>query len=503
MNRLDCSSILGCSFPTTHNRKRMKLLLRMVAPLLFCLTALLTAQVSAALPNIVIILADDMGWGDPKCNNPDSNLATPNIDRLAKEGMRFTDAHAPASWCTPTRYGLLTGRYPFRTNLAWRNRPVIEEGRLTLPEMLRQHGYRTAMVGKWHLGFQIPNGDRSQKHSGGPVDRGFDRYFGIPSSLDIPPFYYIEGNMPVAAPTETVEAMNSPGWSPIQGAFWRKGGIAPGFRHIDVLPALTERAEQEIETHHVEHGEKPLFLYMPLPAPHTPWVPTEEFAGTSKVPLYGDFVSQVDATVGRVLHALDATGMTDNTLIFFTSDNGPVWYDEDEVKYQHKSVGDLRGMKGDAWEGGHRMPFVVRWPAKIAQGQTTDTLVCLTDIFATCATLVGHTLPTDSAEDSIDFSGTLLGTKKTGTRDHLVVNSTADFMMVRQANWKLIPFRGSGGFSKPKVIKDIPDGEPQGQLYDLAADPSETQNAYQTNPEKVRDLTSLLERIRAAGRTRH
>lgn len=452
-------------------------------------------------PNIVIILADDMGWGDPSCNNPESKIATPNIDRLAKEGIRFTDAHSPASWCTPTRYGLMTGRYPFRTELNWRNNPVIAEGRLTLPAMLREHGYRTAMVGKWHLGFEIEDRNRSNRHEGGPIDRGFDKYFGIPSSLDIPPFYYIEGDLPVAPPTDIVEAKNTPGWSPIQGEFWRKGGVAPGFMHIDVLPALTERAESEIRDHHFEHGEKPFFMYFALPAPHTPWVPTPEFAGTSRVPLYGDFVQQVDATVGRILDALDATGMGDDTLLIFTSDNGPVWYLEDETKYRHKATGKYRGMKGDAWEGGHRMPFVVRWPRQAAKGETSEQLVCLTDVFATCATIVGHKLPENSAEDSVDFSAALLQQDFTPQRNTLVVNSTKDFMMVRNDNMKLIPFRGSGGFSQPKHITNLGENEAKGQLYDLAVDPSETTNLYLQQADDVARLTKLLDEIKV-GRTR-
>ena len=470
--------------------------------LLLCASLLATRVVRAAeKPNIVIILADDLGWGDPQCNNPNSKIATPNIDRIAKEGIRFTDAHSPASWCTPTRYGLLTGRYPFRTSLKWREEPVIEPGRLTLPAMLRDHGYRTAMVGKWHLGFEIEQRDRANKHEGGPVDRGFDTYFGIPSSLDIPPFYYLEGNVPVSPPTEQVEAKNTPGWSRIQGEFWRAGGIAPGFKHVEVLPVLTARAEKEIHDHHFEHGDKPLFLYMALPAPHTPWVPTREFAGKSDVPLYGDFVQQVDATVGLIQKALEETGMSRDTLFIFTSDNGPVWYEEDEEKYGHKSTSEYRGMKGDAWEGGHRMPFLLSWPNKAAKGVASDQLICHTDIFATCAKIVGHELPNDAAEDSVDFSDALLKRDFTSHRQTLVVNSTQDFMMVRQGNMKLIPFRGSGGFSKPKHIKNLAANEAQGQLYNLESDPSETKNLYQDQPDDVAKLTELLERIKT-GRTR-
>ncbi|MBC8354680.1 MAG: arylsulfatase [Planctomycetes bacterium] len=453
-------------------------------------------------PNIVVIMADDMGFGDPGCNNSESKIETPNINRIANEGLRFTDAHSPASWCTPTRYGLLTGRYPFRTSLGWRHRPVIEENRLTLPAMLSAHGYRTAMVGKWHLGFTVE--DLAEVHQGGPVDRGFSSWFGIPASLDIPPYYYIEGKRAVAPPTDSIGDMNTKGWSPIQGEFWRAGGLAPGFKHVDVLPTLTARAEKEILAHGKSNADKPLFLYLALPAPHTPWVPTKEFAGRSKVPLYGDFVMQVDATVGRVLAALDEAKMTEDTLVVFTSDNGPVWYEEDEVKYGHRATSIYRGMKGDAWEGGHRMPFVVRWPARINAGRVTNQLACHTDLFSTCASIVGHDLPEDAAEDSIDLSGVLTGEadESKRLRETLIVNSTGAFLTVRSGSWKLIPFRGSGGFSKPRVIRDVPRGEPKGQLYDLAADPAETKNLYDEHPEIVKELTTLTNESRKSGRTR-
>jgi arylsulfatase A-like enzyme len=457
---------------------------------------------AAERPHVVVILADDLGYGDPGFNNSDSKIQTPHLDRLVAQGIRFTDAHAPASWCTPTRYGLLTGRYPFRTELAWNRQPVIEPGSLTLPAMLRSHGYRTVMVGKWHLGFDVQ--DVAGVHRGGPLDRGFDRWFGLPASLDIPPYYYLEGDRPVAAPTETIGDHQTPGWSPIQGAFWRGGGIAPGFRHIEVLPALTRRTEQEIRNHHNDHPGQPLFLYLALTAPHTPWLPTDEFAGRSQVPLYGDFVMQVDATIGRVMAALDQAQMTRDTLLVFSSDNGPVWYEADEQQYGHRATGIYRGMKGDAWEGGHRMPLLVRWPGRIAAGRVTSQLACLTDLLATCAALVGHELPADAGEDSLDLSPVLLGQVSDGqpVRKTLIVNSTGDFMAVRQGDWKLIPFRGSGGFSKPKVIRDVPAGEPLGQLYNLADDPAETNNLYDQHPEIVAELTALLERARRDGRTR-
>ena len=414
---------------------------------------------------------------------------------MAARGLRFTDAHAPASWCTPTRFGLLTGCYPFRTSLDWRNGPVLAADRLTLPSMLRQHGYRTVMVGKWHLGFELARGDRGGVHAGGPTARGFNTYFGIPASLDIPPYYYLEGDRPVAAPTGQVAASQSAGWTNIQGAFWRAGGIAPDFQHVDVLPRLTTRAVQEISTHATQ-SDAPLFLYLALPAPHTPWLPTKEFAGGSEVPLYGDFVRQVDDTVQQVVAALDAAGMTRNTLLLFTSDNGPVWYADDEARYGHRSTGPWRGMKGDAWEGGHRLPLLVQWPQRIHGGQVCEQLVCLTDVFATCANIVGHRIPAGAAEDSFDLTPLLADPKGASPRRELVVNSTQNFFMVRRDHWKLIPFIGSGGFSKPKHVTKIAAGEPKGQLYNLRLDPGETTNVYQQHPDIVDQLERRLTEVR-------
>jgi len=246
--------------------------------------------------------------------------------------------------------------------------------------MLASRGYRSVMIGKWHLGFDAP--DLTKVHRGGPTDRGFHRYFGIPRSLDIPPYYYLENDLPVAPPTARIGSKNTVGWSPIQGEFWRAGGMAPGFKHVDVLPKFTERVEQEIREHRAEHADQPLFLYIALTAPHTPWLPTSEFAGQSDVPLYGDFVMQVDASVGRVVAALEAADMTENSLVIFSSDNGPVWYPSDEEKYGHRATSHFRGMKGDAWEGGHRMPLIMRWPGQIRAGRVSNQLTCLTDLFA-------------------------------------------------------------------------------------------------------------------------
>ena len=450
----------------------------------------------ASRPNIVILFADDMGYGDAGCYNPNSKTSTPNIDRLAADGLRFTDAHAPGSWCVPSRYGLMTGRYPFRAN-----RHRIEPGRLTIASLLKSRGYATACVGKWHLGLEgEKNPPPGKPLRGGPIDRGFDSYFGIHASLDIPPYYYIENDRPVAPPTETVAASNSPGWTRIQGAFWRAGRIAPGFRHDEVLPTFARRSIAWLRQHRKTARDKPFFLYLALAAPHTPWLPTGTFRGVSKASDYGDFVAQVDASVGQVLAALDDLGVRDETLVLFSSDNGPVWYPQDVRRFGHRSVGPLRGMKGDVWEGGHRMPLIARWPGRVKPGTTSDALVGFTDVMATFADILGATLPDGAGEDSFSFLPVLLGRKlDRPARDTMI--HPAGLTGIRHGRWKLILGLGSGGFTKPRRRKPTA-GEPKGQLYDLAADVGETKNVYAEHPDIVERLTKLLERQRKAGRTR-
>ena len=336
-----------------------------LAILMFMGSSFTACTDSDKLPNIVIILVDDMGYGDPGCYNPASKIPTPNIDQLASDGMRFTDAHAAGALCHPSRYGLMTGEYPFRTDVSgWRTKPTIKEDQLTVASLLKARGYHTAMVGKWHLGFQ-ENGYENPL-PGGPVDRGFDSYFGIRASTDIPPYFYIRDDRAVEPPTEHIDAESSEGWSPIQGSFWRAGGIAPGLELKDVLPRFTKEALEVIEDHsgNDAHKNSPLMLYLAYPAPHTPWLPSPDFEGKSGAGMYGDFLMMVDAQIGMVLDALDEAGMSENTLLVFSSDNGPVWYDTDVKRLGHDSSGGLRGMKADAWEAGHRMPFIVRWPGQ-------------------------------------------------------------------------------------------------------------------------------------------
>lgn len=450
------------------------------------------------LPHIVIILVDDMGYGDPGCYNPQSKIATPNIDILASEGMRFTDAHASGPLCHLSRYGLMTGQFPFRTDVSvWPRKPVIKEGQVTVASLLKTRGYHTAMVGKWHLGFD-ENGYENPL-PGGPVDRGFDSYFGIRASTDIPPYFYIKDDHAVVPPTDTIEAESSKGWSPIQGRFWRAGGIAPGLELKDVLPRFTDEAIEVIRDHSCNdaYKDQPLMLYLAYPAPHTPWLPSPEFDGKSGAGMYGDFLMMVDAQIGMVLDALDKAGMYENMLLVFSSDNGPVWYDVDERRFGHDSSGGLRGMKADAWEAGHRMPFIVRWPGKVEKGSVSRQTICFTDVLATLADVTAAELPEGAGPDSYSFLPVLAGEQPDdqAIRPPVVMQSGNGSMMIRSGEWKLIDQLGSGGFSKPGYIEPGPD-DPAGQLYNLADDPGETTNIYLNNPEVVARLTTEMRDIK-------
>jgi arylsulfatase A len=462
--------------------------------------ALHGADTKEAKPNIVIILADDMGYGDPGSFNPHSKIATPQIDSLASAGLKFTDAHASGPLCHPSRYGLITGRYPFRTDVSkWPTQPLIRKDQVTLASLLKSQGYQTAMVGKWHLGFQEKGYDRPL--TGGPVDHGFDTFFGTRASTDIPPYFWIRADRAVEPPTKQIAESHSAGWAPIQGAFMRGGEIAPEFVPADVLPRLTDEAVKLIRAH--AGKAKPLFLYLALTAPHTPWLPAADFAGKSGAGMYGDFVMMVDAEIGRVLTALDQAGMSKTTLLIFTSDNGPVWYPEDVAKFGHDAEGGWRGMKGDLWEAGHRMPFIVRWPGHVKAGTVTAQTICFTDLLATFADLCGVELPAATGPDSFSILPVLEGRQPEGApiRGPIVMQAgSSSAMMIRWGDWKLINQLGSGGFSKPTKLQSGP-GDPAGQLYDLSKDSGERTNQWSAHPEIVARLTKLLEKCVADGRT--
>lgn len=478
-------------------------------------------------PNILLILVDDMGYGDLKSYNPDSKIPTPTLDALANEGMRFMDAHAPGAVCHPSRYGLLTGRYPFRTNTnVWPEQPVIEEDRMTIASMLQSEGYHTAMVGKWHLGFDESEAIQASREnaaesgnntraayrqykddqilSGGPVDRGFNSFFGIRASTDIPPYFYIRDDRVVNPPSDSIGNNYSGGiWTDIQGAFWREGGISPDLDLADVLPRFTEESIQVIENHSSSNPDQPLFLYVAFPAPHTPWLPSEEFEGTSGAGMYGDFMTMVDSNIGEILSALDRENMSDETLVIFTSDNGPVWYDKDKEQFNHDSQGGLRGMKGDAYEAGHRMPFTVRWPEVVEQGTVSNQTISFTDLMATFADVIDTELADSTGEDSFSLYPILAGEHpgEESIRPPVVSVSSRGVRSIQDGKWKLIETLGSGGFSDPVSIEPETGG-PEGQLYNLEEDPAETNNLWLDYPDEVNRLQELLEQYEKTGRSR-
>jgi arylsulfatase A len=468
--------------------------------LLLSVLCLVHGLVAASQPNILIILVDDLGYGDLRSYNSDSKIPTPHLDQLAEEGMRFTDAHSAGSLCHPSRYGLMTGQLPFRIDYSkWPTHALITEDRMTVASLLKREGYRTAMVGKWHLGFE-ENGYENPL-PGGPIDVGFDSFFGIRASTDIPPYFYIDGDRALVAPVDRIaNNYSDDGWTKIQGAFWREGGIAPNLELEDVLPRFTDEAVGVIRDHSRAMNDDPLFLYLAYPAPHTPWLPSPAFDGISNN-MYGDFTAMVDHMIGRVLTALEESGMKDDTLVIFSSDNGPVWYAKDTERYDHNSTGGMRGMKGDAYEGGHRMPFIVRWPGNVQAGSVTDQVICFTDVLATFADVTGAELPKGQGPDSFSFLNALKGEGKSHTdvRGPLVLESARGHFSIRSGKWKYIDGLGSGGFSdgfasdyKPA---DRKPGDPEAQLYDMEKDPGETTNVVSDHLNIARRLAINLKEI--------
>ncbi|MEM6648049.1 MAG: sulfatase-like hydrolase/transferase, partial [Bacteroidota bacterium] len=458
----------------------------------FVLSGCAAASPEPTQPNIVVILADDLGYGDVGAYNPNSKIPTPHMDRLAAEGLLFTDAHSPSAVCTPTRYGLLTGRYAWRTGLkrgvTWGYDPMLPDtARATIADVLREAGYATAGIGKWHLG--LGTADSVDYHAGeygvGPNDLGFDHYFGIPASLDMELYVYIEDGRTVQAPTDYIDAEVGC----CMGPFYREGPIAADFDIDQTTPVLAERAVAYIEE--ASATEQPFFLYLPLPSPHTPWVPTPAFDGISQAGMYGDFVAQVDAVVGQVLDALDAHGLAESTLIAVTSDNGAYWPDSEIERFEHRANGPWRGMKADIWEAGHRVPLLIRWPGRIGPRTTTDGLTMLTDLFATFAASAGATIPDDAAPDSYDQSP-LFDAPDQAVREHGVMHSSRGVFAIRRGPWKLIRGLGSGGFTRPAQPTPEPGG-PTVQLYHLGDDPGETTNLALERPEMVADLSNLLD----------
>ncbi len=453
-----------------------------------------TSAAEKSRPNIVYILADDLGYGDVQCLNPQrGKIATPQLDKLASQGMIFTDAHSSSSVCSPTRYGILTGRYNWRSSLQKGvlngfSKPLIAADRLTVPKLLKQHGYTTACIGKWHLGMEIAKGEPSPVIANGPTTRGFDRYFGISASLDMPPFAFIENDR-LTEPLTTTKK-----WQ-------RSGPAAESFEAIDVLPTLTRKAVEFINAQ--AKAGHPFFLYMPLNAPHTPILPSKEWQGKSDLGKYGDFVMETDWAVGEVLAALDAAGVGENTLVIFTSDNGcsPAARIADLQQQGHYPSADMRGHKADIFDGGHRIPFIARWPGRVKAGSRCDQTICLTDLMATCADMLGTKLPDNAGEDSVSILPALRGTDSAPLREAVVHHSINGAFAVRQGKWKLELCADSGGWSEPKPGANEANGLPDTQLYDLSTDIAESKNLQAAHPDEVARLTKLLERIIADGRS--
>ena len=471
----------------------------------FCLFVLAFFNVARGVetPNIIFIMADDLGYGDPQCYQADSKIATPHMDRLAREGMRFTDAHTPSAVCTPTRYGVLTGRYCWRSSLKkgvlHGNSPaLIEPNRLTVAGMLKRYGYHTGVVGKWHLG--LGNGldeqtDYSQQIPRGPLSLGFDHSYIIPASPDMAPYLWLENDVAVQAPTVQDEGSKRV-WDGGQG-FWRAGKRALDFTFDGVLPAIADQTSRYL-TERAKQPEEPFFLYVPLASPHTPWVPSQEHQGKTSIGAYGDFVHQTDAALGQILKTLDDESFTDNTLIIFTSDNGSHWPANMIEESGHRANGDWRGQKADIHEAGHRVPFIARWPGQVKPSSVSDQLICLSDLMGTAAGIVGHPLAKAEGEDSYDLLPILKGTTTKSVRKAIVHHSLNGTFAVRIGDWKLILSKGSGGFTKINVADDAPEG----QLYNLKNDPGETINCYTEKPKIVAKLRQTLERYQRVGFSR-
>ncbi|QDU47869.1 Arylsulfatase [Gimesia panareensis] len=482
----------------------------------FCSPKIAFSADKKSVPNIVFILADDMGYGDIKALNPECKIATPNLDQLAKGGMIFTDAHSSSSVCTPTRYGVLTGRYNWRSRLKsgvlWGlSKRLIEPDRMTVPSMLKQHGYYTAAVGKWHLGMDwtLKDGgiateksynkktnpgwevDYSKPIQNGPNTVGFDYFFGISASLDMPPYVYIENNKSQGIPTVTK-------------AFFREGPAHKDFEAIDVLPRITDKTVEIIDEHAAASKKgKPFFIYFPLNAPHTPILPTPEWQGKSGINKYCDFVMQVDDTVGQVMQALKKQGIHENTLVIFTADNGcsPAANFKEMADKDHQPSYRFRGHKADIYEGGHRVPFIANWPARVKAGTHSDQLICLTDLMATAADIVGAKLPDNAGEDSVSILPALEGKDTQPLREAAVHHSIRGAFSIRKGHWKLELCPGSGGWSFPKPGKDDLSQLPAIQLYDLNDDLNEQKNVQSEYPEVVKELTDLLQSYADRGRS--
>ena len=504
----------------------------LAALLLAAPVALPAAEGNPLKPNILVILADDLGYGDVHCYNPQrGKIPTPNLDKLASQGMRFTDAHSSSAVCSPSRYALLTGRYHWRTRLQHGivdvfGEPLIAPDRMTIGTLAKQQGYRTAIIGKWHLGWDwpvtkeqrallkapkkpgkddeakpdggsvVPTAEQlaawrdifSKPIAGGPTTRGFDTYFGT-DVPNWPPYCFIENDRTIGIPSEFL-----PPASLARNLASMQGPALKGWKLENILPTLGERAAAFIAD--AARKPEPFLLYLPLTSPHTPLAVIDEWKNKSGLNTYADFVMQTDATIGRVLEALEKSGAADKTLVIFTSDNGCAPYIgvKELEQMGHYPSGPLRGYKADAWEGGHRMPFIVRWPGVVKPGSVCHRLVHHADLLRTFADIMGTKLPDNAGEDSFSMLPLLRGEDQP-IRQNAVSASSGGIPALRLGNWKYIPAPGSGGWGTGG------DQSQPVQLYNLADDLGETKNLASAEPARVAEMKALLEKIITDGRS--
>lgn len=481
---------------------------------------------SVQKPNIIYILADDMGYGDLKSLNPDSHIETPNMDKIVNNGVHFTDAHTNSSVCTPTRYGVLTGRYAFRSRLKegvlWGySTTLINKDRVTVPSFLRDNGYETACIGKWHLGLDWVKNDESlpiedrmwnakytpdmddnvnyaATTTGNPNTVGFDYSYIIPASLDMPPYLYVENGKATSPAHSFTEGKSEKVDG--RGVFWRAGKCQEDFDFFQVLPNFVNKACTYIGEK--AKTEKPFFLYLPLPAPHTPWIPTDAYKGASNAGTYGDFVTMVDDMIGKVVAQVEAEGIAENTLIIVTSDNGSHWKDIDIAQWKHRANYIYKGQKADIYEAGHRVPYIAQWKGVIPVGHKSDELMCTTDLLATVAGIIGQPLPENAGADSYNLWSAYKGQVKAPLRESVIHHSLYGFFSLRKGDWKYTPYRGSGGFTQPNGVKKPAKGLPAITLYNINEDPQELNNLYDDNLQMAAEMDSQLEQYKKLGCSR-
>ncbi|SHO63784.1 sulfatase family protein [Algoriphagus zhangzhouensis] len=478
-------------------------------------------------PNIVIIYADDMGYGDLAIQNPNSKIPTPNLDKLAKEGMRFTDAHSSSGICSPSRYALLTGTYHWRRQfgiVGAFGKPFFAETDITLPQLLQAEGYSTACIGKWHLGwnwefqnqptaeveqwgkmtkYYLPEDiDWNQPVSGGPLDRGFDYYFGD-GTINFPPYAWVENDRIIQAPSETMD-INNIGFEVKEGSWeFRPGPKVKDWNPYEVLPTLAKKTEEWIKA---QDKNKPFFLYFALPSPHAPIIPNDEFDGKSQAGPYGDFMVQTDWVIGEVLAALKENGLEENTIVIFSADNGPEHYAwERAEKFDHFSMGDFRGLKRDVWEGGHHVPFIVKWPGHIQEESVSNELISQIDVMATIANIIGIEMPEKAAPDSYDFTAVFTGKDyHSPLREATIHNTNAKIWGIRKGDWLYINDSTGGLRPMPESFKELTgytDFHTPGLLFNMKEDPEQRDNLFEKFPEKITELSALLEDYRESEST--